>query len=1369
MATQLRFDVTALDQASKAFARMGAAVERFERKLDEIDGKTLDVDVDLNTRKAEAEIGKFATDTRRKLDAALKALPDIKLDADSSDAQREIERIRNEMLALRDQKIGVDIESAKAVAEITRMRGELERLSHDSADIQIKADAGSAIAQLTAVEAAVSALDGQTAEVDLDVDSVPVEAATEALSNMVGMTEAVAAAWPPVSAGILAVPGALALVAAPLAAIVVGMDGIAGAAAALQPRFMSLQTAVQAAFVTGLAPAVANLSKLFPTLQTGMTGTATALSQIASRVAAVVSSSSGLSAMQNIFSGVNTAVAGLAPAFATLTANVLKLTTAGLQGLQPLGAILEEVGQRWSAMIDGLVASGTAQAAVSSLVQAFGAVLDIMPGLVSAGAQLMAVLGPPLVAALTAVANVVGFLAGPLGGVTTAVLAAAAAFKVLSVSTALIATGAAKVGSAWSGLTAVYAGSAGAARGAAAAGTAAAGAAAATGAAARGAAGGVSILQAYTAGAAGASTSAASSASKFSGALSKMGAAIPVVGAVLVGLSLVAQNTGADFEGLTQKVASGALSLGQAMQQAGDQATSGFTGVVNWLEGDSDAAVTAMEEMKKSVDDYRASLSPMGQLQFDVARAQGELNDAVVKFGANTPEAAAAARTLADAQGKLATAQRDATLAASNVGSSFAAAVTYFQGAGAAADDAAQSAKLLADAYTMLANPLASVTDQAGAFSAVFANAVEPAVLGAEALRGYNDSMRDLADAVTPVTTKLIALDGTINTTTESGSQLQASVIATGKAMGDNASAMIATEKSTKGVVVATAEAAAAFEKQKQSVIDLMVKQGAARPAAEALANTFMTFPKDISTTFTQPGMVQAITESMGLKSSITSIPDSKSVTIKAPTETTIKQLQDLGLEIVRIPGTKDVLVRAKGDTTNLYEQIQKAQRDLGVPIPVPLTGDPSKLNSTVNAAVGEIEGKNVNVPVGAETSSLTSTVNSSVKELTNNTVKLPVDGNPALLHSTVNSSVNDISGTTVRMHLDAEPAGLHSTVNSSIQEVEGKNPKMHIGADPSQLNSTVNSTKAGIESNPATMPVGADATSLNATVNSSRAEVVVPQTMPLAGDPSQLNSTINSSRADAQTTSTMPLAGNPAQLNSTINSSRADAQTTSTMPLAGNPAQLNATVNSARGNAERTATMPISARDAGASSVAAAIRASISAIPAVINIVTRTATGQPATPAGGGVMGYAGGGIARPIHARRGYVLPGYAPGRDTIPAILSAGEAVLVPELVRAIGARRILAANREASGGRPASNVGSIAALMDGSIRGAQDIGRTGGSSSVSTAMRTVRGSAAQQVQVVFNATFSSFIPTGSTEQRAAFSWLTEGIRKFTREGK
>jgi hypothetical protein len=61
------------------------------------------------------------------------------------------------------------------------------------------------------------------------------------------------------------------------------------------------------------------------------------------------------------------------------------------------------------------------------------------------------------------------------------------------------------------------------------------------------------------------------------------------------------------------------------------------------------------------------------------------------------------------------------------------------------------------------------------------------------------------------------------------------------------------------------------------------------------------------------------------------------------------------------------------------------------------------------------------------------------------------------------------------------------------------------------------------------------------------------------------------------------------------------------------------------------------------------------------------------------------------PIKFAGGGVLPGYAPGVDVVPSLLSPGEAVLVPELVRMLGPANILAANAAASGGRPATIAG------------------------------------------------------------------------------
>lgn len=66
------------------------------------------------------------------------------------------------------------------------------------------------------------------------------------------------------------------------------------------------------------------------------------------------------------------------------------------------------------------------------------------------------------------------------------------------------------------------------------------------------------------------------------------------------------------------------------------------------------------------------------------------------------------------------------------------------------------------------------------------------------------------------------------------------------------------------------------------------------------------------------------------------------------------------------------------------------------------------------------------------------------------------------------------------------------------------------------------------------------------------------------------------------------------------------------------------------------------------------------------------------------------------------GGVLPGYAPGQDTVLAALSPGEGILVPEAVRAIGPATVLALNKAHSGGRRSSGMAfSGGGVLSGSV--------------------------------------------------------------------
>jgi hypothetical protein len=170
MATDLQFNVTALDKATATFVKLAEQVDRLAKKIDKLDGKHATATVDVDTDKADREIGAFAAKMRKRIEAAVKALPDIELKADASDADKALARVRGELKDLSGKTIGVDISAEDAKAEMDRLREELNRLGRDSASIQVKADVAEAIAQLDAVDGKVKRLDGKTAKVKVDVD-----------------------------------------------------------------------------------------------------------------------------------------------------------------------------------------------------------------------------------------------------------------------------------------------------------------------------------------------------------------------------------------------------------------------------------------------------------------------------------------------------------------------------------------------------------------------------------------------------------------------------------------------------------------------------------------------------------------------------------------------------------------------------------------------------------------------------------------------------------------------------------------------------------------------------------------------------------------------------------------------------------------------------------------------------------------------------------------------------------------------------------------------------------------------------------------------------------------------------------------------
>lgn len=193
---------------------------------DIIDLKSADADLEGLEQKLSATVdraaGRLAEKLRAQAAAAAQALPQVD---GASDAERTINRLRDELVGISHAKIGVDVDAAEAAAQLADIHRQLNELIRQHVDLQVDADAAAAAAELEAVLKLVKELDGHNINIDVESDGLVETAANTdiALSRLGGLIAA------SVSLGTTLVPAAAASAAA------VGWIGeaIAGAASGI--------------------------------------------------------------------------------------------------------------------------------------------------------------------------------------------------------------------------------------------------------------------------------------------------------------------------------------------------------------------------------------------------------------------------------------------------------------------------------------------------------------------------------------------------------------------------------------------------------------------------------------------------------------------------------------------------------------------------------------------------------------------------------------------------------------------------------------------------------------------------------------------------------------------------------------------------------------------------------------------------------------------------------------------------------------------------------------------------------------------------------------------------------------------------------
>ncbi|MGY4903320.1 phage tail protein [Streptomyces sp. 900116325] len=322
---------------------------------------------------------------QREVRDAVNNIPDVQIDANSSDLDRDLARVREELDQLASQRIGVDISIEDALRQLDRLEPHLDRLSHTHPNINVRAATAGAMRQLEQLRAAATAV---PPEIDVDVD-VDTQRSTHDVDELSGALNGIG---PAATSG----AGTASLAIAGIAASSVG----AGAALAALPLAFAGLGAVALKENKQVKAAFADMGKsIKSTLADAAAPLIPVFKDIAKQVSGIVRELGP--ALKEAFTATGPLLKPLVAGFGALAKNAMPGLITGLKAAGPvidaLGKGLGDIGTGLGGFFEGIAggADGAAQG-LGGLLSIFG---KLLPPLGSLLGQ-MAELGGPILTAL---------------------------------------------------------------------------------------------------------------------------------------------------------------------------------------------------------------------------------------------------------------------------------------------------------------------------------------------------------------------------------------------------------------------------------------------------------------------------------------------------------------------------------------------------------------------------------------------------------------------------------------------------------------------------------------------------------------------------------------------------------------------------------------------------------------------------------------------------------------------------------------------------------------------------------------------------------------------------------------------------------
>lgn len=186
--------------------------------------------------------GAYGAAVSKAITAGLREIPQVEIKADSSYADRQIDKLRTRLLTLGNAKIGVDMDAGKVQAEITAILAELKKLARSETRIDVRTNLLATAAELQAFQGQLDRIDGRNVNVEIGTGGLrdlisETELGMSRLGFLISIGASLGTAIVPAAAAAAAAVGAIATAAAAaglgVGVAILGLSGVVGAVQAL--------------------------------------------------------------------------------------------------------------------------------------------------------------------------------------------------------------------------------------------------------------------------------------------------------------------------------------------------------------------------------------------------------------------------------------------------------------------------------------------------------------------------------------------------------------------------------------------------------------------------------------------------------------------------------------------------------------------------------------------------------------------------------------------------------------------------------------------------------------------------------------------------------------------------------------------------------------------------------------------------------------------------------------------------------------------------------------------------------------------------------------------------------------------------------